>query len=76
MEKREETIKNQKALIACQIKQSIKDTFLVKAALYGGTSYVLRELIMAFNEGRLIIKSPVVNNSLYQDDVPSCLLEK
>ena len=27
MEKREETIKNQKALIACQIKRSIKEDF-------------------------------------------------
>jgi hypothetical protein len=76
MEKREETIKNQKALIACQIKRSIKEDFTKKASLYGGTSLVLRELILAFNEGRLTIRKPVVTSSLYQEEEASCLLEK
>lgn len=33
--------------------------FSVKAKAYGGPSFVLRELIAAFNQNRLVIQPPV-----------------
>jgi hypothetical protein len=45
-----------KSMIACQLSVVNKDKFMAKAKTYGGSSFVLRQLIEAFNEGRIFIK--------------------
>jgi hypothetical protein len=59
----EETIK--KGLIGFQISLDMKKQFIQKCKKYGGTSHVLRELLIGFVDGRVIITPPGFINSLY-----------
>jgi hypothetical protein len=46
----------EKSILGCQLSVVNKDKFVSKAKTYGGSSFVLRQLIEAFNEGRISIK--------------------
>jgi len=58
-------MEDKKVIIGCQIDLAIKHQFTLKAQKFGGTSFVLRELINGFSEDRVFIKAPVVTNNLY-----------
>lgn len=44
--------------LAVRLAPDMRRVFINKAAPYGGTSLVLRELVRAFNENRLTIQLP------------------
>lgn len=44
--------------VSVRLSAEVRRVFLEKSAKYGGTSYVLRELVQAFNDGRLSITPP------------------
>lgn len=54
-----------KEILACQMSKIDKKAFKEKAAQYGGTSHVLRELVKGFTQGRVSIKPPLEKHSLY-----------
>jgi predicted DNA-binding protein len=51
--------------MAVRVPDDIKQKFIKLSAKYGGTAYVLRELIAAFVENRVEIIPP--KNPLYKD---------
>ena len=60
-----------KSMIACQLSVGNKAKFMTKAKTYGGCSFVLRQLIEAFNEGRVFVKptyNTVVNFDTTHDE--------
>jgi hypothetical protein len=48
-----------------RVSEKDQKVFMRKAAKYGGTSFVLREMIQAFNQDRLILKPNPERPSLY-----------
>jgi len=58
--------KEDKSIIGCQVNTDIKDKFSDMAKQYGGTSFVLRELITGFAEGRVKISPPIITNGLFE----------
>jgi hypothetical protein len=61
----------EKSIIACQLSVVNKSKFMDKAKTYGGTSFVLRQLIEAFNEDRVMVKPShltVVNTDTTTDE--------
>lgn len=52
--------------MSVRIADSLHGEFSQKAVKYGGTSYVLREMISAFVDNRLTIKQPKTKESLYE----------
>lgn len=51
--------------MSVRIADSLHGEFSQKTIKYGGTSYVLREMISAFVDNRLTIKQPKTKESLY-----------
>jgi len=55
----------QNPLLAVRLNPDVKEKFRKLAQKYGGTAYVLRELVQAFVENRIEITPP--KNPLYKD---------
>jgi hypothetical protein len=53
------------SLLAVRLSEEVKQKFISKCAAFGGTAYVMRELISAFVESRIEITPP--KNPLYKD---------
>jgi predicted DNA-binding protein len=51
--------------LAVRVPEEVRKQFIELAARYGGTSYVLRELVLAFVENRVEIVPP--KNPLYKE---------
>jgi hypothetical protein len=64
----DELIDATKVIIGCQIDTALKQAFVEKCKGLGGTSHVLRELIVGFADNRVLIKRPKEVVSLYSDE--------
>lgn len=51
--------------IAVRLAPDSRRLFINKAAQYGGTSVVLRELVQAFVEDRVTVKPPSIEGTIY-----------
>lgn len=60
------TKKTKDMQIAVRLAPDTRRTFVNKSAKYGGTSAVLRELVMAFNEDRVTLQPPSLKGTLYE----------
>ncbi len=56
------------AALNVRVPDKIHSAFHKKAKQYGTPSYVLRELVVAFIEDRVVIKPPVTKGTLYHVD--------
>lgn len=52
--------------IAVRVPEDTRRKFVDLASKYGGTSYVMRELVQAFVENRIEIQAP--KNPLYKEN--------
>jgi hypothetical protein len=58
--------KPKSAFLSTRVSPAVRKQFLAKSSVYGTPAEVLREIIEAFNDGRLIISPPVnVKGNLY-----------
>ncbi len=54
------TKKSKAQSLAVRLAPDSRRQFINKAAKFGGTSYVLRELVLAFVEDRVTIRPPTI----------------
>ena len=59
------TKKSKDHQLAVRITPATRLIFINKSAEFGGTSLVLRELIEAFVEDRVVIKQPSIKGTIY-----------
>lgn len=50
--------KEKTSIVSTRVSESLKQRFLKKVKKLGGSSFVLREMLSAYVEGRLSIKRP------------------
>ncbi len=61
------TKKTKDQAVTVRLSPDTRRMFINKAAKYGGTSYVLRELVLAFNENRVEMAAPI--NPLFTKEI-------
>lgn len=56
------TKKQKFSALAARVPPDVRAKFVSKASKYGGTAYVMRELVAGFVEDRVTIKPPPVGD--------------